>query len=101
MDVADGSITWSCKFTTYPSFTITKKMLKECAEGVHENGDNSIPGLAIAVSDGEDVIVVLQSADFLRLLGDESARYIKPTKSDQKRRISRTPSVLRDDLESH
>ena len=98
LDVGDGSITWSCKFTSYRSFSITKEMIRECEKGVHENGDNSIPGMAIALDDGAEVVVVLKAADFARLMTLETARYIVPTKSEQKRRISRVPTLLRDDV---
>lgn len=101
LDVGDGSITWSCKYTAHESFRISKDMLMECENGVHENGDNSIPGMAIALDGGSRVVVVLQSHDFMRLLCSENARYIAPSKGEQKRRISRVPSLLREDLENH
>jgi hypothetical protein len=98
MDVGDGSITWSCKFTSHRSATISKEMLRECEEGVHKNGDNSIPGIAIALDDGSDIVVILKKEDFERLMSLENARYIVPSKAVQKRAISRTPSLLREDL---
>jgi hypothetical protein len=98
LDVFDGTITFSCKFTSHRSYSVSKKLLRECEEAVYKNGDNSIPGIAIALDDGSDVVVVLKAADFVRLMSLESAKYIVPSKSEQKRRISRIPSLLREDV---
>jgi hypothetical protein len=95
LDVGDGSITWSCKFTTHRSVTISKEMLREAVVAAHKNGDNSVPGLALAIDDGEDVIVAMYADDFVRLLTTDSAPRIVPPKSEQKRQRAGIPSLLR------
>jgi hypothetical protein len=98
MDVADGSITWSLKWTTHQSASISKALIREADEACYKNGDNSIPGIAIALDEGSETVVVLRAADFMRLLWAENATYIVPSKADQKRAISRVPTLLREDL---
>lgn len=97
LDVGDGSITWSLKWTSHRSLTVTKELLRECEQGIYANGDNSIPGIAAAIDSGEDVIVVLKASDFVRLLSTDSAKYITPTRGEQKRARARIPNLLRDD----
>lgn len=97
LDVGDGSITWSLKYTSHRSITISKELLRECEQGVYDNGENSIPGIAAAIDGGSDVIVVLKASDFLRLLSSESASYITPSKAAQKRQRAGIPSLLRDE----
>lgn len=97
LDVADGSITWSCKFTSHDSFSMSKELLHEVDEGIYKNGDDSIPGIAVALDDGAETVVVLRAADFLRLLASDAAKYITPTKSAQKRTLAKIPNLLRDD----
>lgn len=96
LDVADGSITWSLKYTENESISISKKMLREAEEGVYKNGDNSIPGIAAAIDGGNDVIVVLKWADFARLLAHEQSGYIVPSKAAQKRHLAGIPVILRE-----
>jgi hypothetical protein len=96
LDVTGASITWSCKYTTHRSVTITKELLLEAYDAAHTNGDNSIPGLAIALDDGSDVIVVLYADDFVRLLTTDERPEIRPQKAEQKRRIAGIPALLRD-----
>ncbi len=97
LDVGDGSITWSLKWTSKSSFSMTRELLREADRAVHENGDNSIPGVAVSVDDGAEVFVTFRASDLMRLLSTEQARYVTPTKSEQKRRIASTPSILRDE----
>jgi hypothetical protein len=96
LDVADGSITWSLKFTTKPSFTITKELLREAEQAIYTNGSNSLPGLAIAFDDGDEVVVVLKASDFVRILSTGAAKYIVPSKGEAKRQRSQIPALLRD-----
>lgn len=97
LDVGDGSITWSCKYTTHKSFSITKELLQEARDAVHTNGDNSIPGLAISLDDGAETVIVLEASDFVRILSTDSARYITPSKGEQKRSRAGIPALLRDE----
>jgi hypothetical protein len=97
LDVADGSIIWSCKYTIHRSITITKELLHEAQDAAHNNGDNSIPGIAIALDDGDMVIVAMEASDFIRLLTTDSGPYIKPTKADEKRLRAGIPAILRED----
>src|SRR3974390_2662883 len=97
LDVADGSITWSLKWTDDKSYRISKELLREADKAVYENGDNSISGIAISIDDGAEVVVVLRAADFQRILTAESPVYIKPSKGEQKRQITGIPTLLRDD----
>jgi hypothetical protein len=97
LDVADGSITWSCKFTTHRTITITKELLREAEQAVYANGDNSIPGLAIAFDNGDEVIIAMKASDFVRILSTSGAAYIVPSKGEQKRKRASVPSLLRDE----
>jgi hypothetical protein len=97
LDVADGSITWSLRWTTHESYRISKELLREADKAVYENGDNSISGIAISIDDGAEVVVVLRAADFQRILAAENPGYIKPSKAEQKRQIAGIPTLLRDD----
>jgi hypothetical protein len=96
LDVADGSITFSCKWTGNESFSVSKKLLRECDHAIHENGDNSIPAIAASIDNGSEVVVVLRASDFVRLLTDEQSIRMRPTKGEQKRLNSRIPLLLRD-----
>lgn len=98
LDVGDGSITWSCKWTGNNSFSISKELLREADEAIYENGDNSIPGIAASIDNGAEVVVILRASDFLRLMQSDQARYIVPSKSEQKRARAGTPALLRDDV---
>lgn len=100
MDVADGSITWSCRATTHRSYSISKEDIREIDRGIRQNGDESIPGMAIALDDGSEILVVLKADDFMRLLGTEQSRYIVPSKGEQKRLLARIPGLLRDTEQS-
>lgn len=97
LDVGDGSITWSLKWTTRESFTISKALLKEAEVGIYQNGDNTIPGIAVAIEGGDEVVVVLRQSDFERLLAMNPQGYIKPTRGEQKRARASVPVLLRDD----
>lgn len=97
MDVLDGTITWSCKYTESESLSITKSMLREVEQGVYKNGDNSIPGIAAAVDGGTEVVVVLKYEDFLRLLSKNPNGYISPSKAEAKRAAARIPVLFRDE----
>lgn len=97
LDVADGSITWSCKWTSHESASISKSLFREADQAIHDNSDNSIPGIAIALDNGSETIVALRAIDFLRLIQSDQARYITPSKAEQKRRRAGIPALLRDD----
>lgn len=72
-------------------------MLKEADDGVYKNGDNSIPGLAIAIDGGVDTIIAMRAEDFLRLLAQNPNGYIAPSKAEIKRATAKTPILFRDE----
>lgn len=96
LDVGDGSITWSCKWTTHESFSVSKKLMREAEEGIYKNGDDSIPGIATAIDNGTEVFVTLRASDFLRIVSSDAATFVTPSKADQKRAIASVPGLLRD-----
>lgn len=96
LDVADGSITWSLKFTSHESISISKALLREADNAIHQNGDNSIPGIAAAIDNGSEVIIAMRYADFVRLLSTNSGSYITPTRGEQKRSRAGIPGILRE-----
>jgi len=98
MDVGDGSILWSCKHTDRESFSLSRQLMREAQEAITGPGGvggQTMPGLATSI-DGE-VFVTLRAEDFLRLISSPQARYIEPSKGEQKRARARIPSLLRDD----
>lgn len=97
MDVADGAITFSLKWTSKPLFPLTKELLREVDRAIYENGDNSIPAIAVSIDDGGEVLVVLRASDLLRILASEQASYITPSKGEQKRHRAGIPSLLREE----
>ena len=96
LDVADGKILWSLKWTTHESMSISKALLHEADEAVHRDGNNAIPGIAMSIDSGAEVVVAMRWSDFARLLAQDHARYIVPSKGEQKRARSRVPAILRD-----
>jgi hypothetical protein len=98
MDVSDGAVMWSCKHTGADSAPISKALFREVEEAITGPGGvggEIIPGLATSLS-GE-VFVTLRAEDFLRIIGSDQARYLVPSKAEQKRARSRVPSLLRED----
>lgn len=100
LDVGDGSILWSCKHTDHKSFSITRELLAEAQHavtGAGGVGGDTIPGIAVAIDGGAEVVVTLRAEDFLRLLQTSSRAYIEPSKGEAKRLRSRLPAIMRDD----
>lgn len=100
LDVGDGAILWSCKHTDAASFSITRELLREAqaaVTGAGGVGGDTIPGLAVAIDSGAEVIVSLRAEDFLRLLQTSARAYIEPSKGEQRRVRSRVPGLLRDE----
>lgn len=97
LDVADGTITWSLKWTSNESISLSKKMIREAIEGIYKNGDNSIPGIAISLDNGAETLVILRAEDWLRMSQSNQAKYITPSRSEQKRRRASIPALLRDE----
>ncbi len=93
MDIADGKIMWSCKWTSKKSFSISPALFKEVED--HIKGGSEIPGLATEI-DGEE-FVTLRAEDFRRLLASDEYKYIVPSKAEQKRSRSKIPSLFRDE----
>lgn len=98
MDVGDGAILWSCKHTDHESFSLSKKLMRE-AEGAINGpggvGGSTLPGIATSL-EGE-VFVTLRAEDFLRLMSHPNARYIEPSKGEQKRNRAKLPAILREE----
>ena len=92
MDVADGEILWSLKYTEKKSFSLTKELMREVEKEVTPG---VIPGIATSV-DGEQ-FVTLRAEDFIRLASTDAMKYITPTKAEQKRARSKVPNLFRDD----
>lgn len=98
MDVGDTAILWSCKHTDKESFAVSKALFREVEEAITGQGGiggSTIPGLATSV-DGE-VIVSMRAEDLLRLLNSDAARYVVPSKGEQKRARARIPALLREE----
>ncbi len=97
LDVADGAILWSCKWTGDQSFRLSMSLMKEAQDAITGQGGmggSTIPGVATCVDD--EVLVTLRAEDFLRLVTD-NVKYIVPSKGEAKRSRSRIPALLRDD----
>jgi hypothetical protein len=61
-------------------------------------GGATIPALAVALDHGE-VFVTLRGEDLLRLINSDQARYVTPSRGQQKRNRAKIPEILRDDDE--
>jgi hypothetical protein len=100
LDVGDGSILWSCKHTDAESFRLSKATMREVEEAINGQGGiggTILPGIATSV-DGE-VYCTLRAEDLLRILQSDAAKYIVPSKGEQKRSRARLPALLRDEDE--
>lgn len=100
LDVGDGSILWSCKHTDAASFSITRELLAEAQRAVTGQGGvggDTIPGLAVAIDGGAEVVVALRAEDFLRLLQTSARTYIEPSKGEAKRARASLPALMRED----
>lgn len=98
MDVGDGAILWSCKHSDADSFRFSKELMQEAqraVDGPGGVGGNTLPGVAVSV--GGEAYAVLRVEDLLRLLASPQARYMTPSKGDQKRSRAKLPALLRDD----
>lgn len=96
LDVGDGSILWSCKWTDNASFPISRALMNEAERAVNGPGGvggKTLPGLATSV-DGE-IFCTLRAEDLLRLLASDAAHYIVPSKGEQKRVRAKIPELLR------
>lgn len=101
LDVGDGSILWSCKHTDAASFSITRELLREAQAAVTGQGGvggDTIPGLAVAIDGGAEVVVTLRAEDFLRLLQTSARAYIEPSKGEVKRARAALPGLLREEF---
>jgi hypothetical protein len=89
---------FSLKDTASESFRISEALMKEAERAVTGQGGTggeTIPALAMAVAG--NVYVTLRGEDFLRLIQSEQARYITPSRGDQKRNRAKIPEILRDE----
>jgi hypothetical protein len=96
LDVRDTRITFSCKWTEKDSFRLTREFMREADQAIYENGDNSVPAMAISIDNGEEVLVTMRAEDFIRLVTSKDSRYVAPTRGEQKRIRAGMPSLLRD-----
>lgn len=80
---------WSCKNTDKPYLRITKDMLreaKEAARGMRGSGDGYLPGMVIAIEDGEAyALVPLDGFAELLTAEPEAVTTIAPSKGAQRR----------------
>jgi hypothetical protein len=97
MDVADGTILWSLKYTSHESLRITPAMIREVQDAITGQGGvggKTIPGVATKVSG--QVLVTLTAEDFVRLATSDAFEYLQPTKGESKRQRAGVPALLRD-----
>jgi hypothetical protein len=100
MDVADGQILWSLKYTEKKNFALNRELMKECEDAVSGQGGvggSTIPGIALSVEGHQ--YVVLQAHDFIRLCKSGDYKYIVPTKAEQRRARAKIPNLFRDEDE--
>lgn len=100
LDVGDVAFLFSCKHTTAESFSVSKKLLREVDQAVTGPGGvggEIIPALAVAIDNGAEVLVSLRAEDLLRLIQSDSARYITPSRGEQKRSRAKIPNLLREE----
>jgi hypothetical protein len=97
LDVGDTTFLFSCKNTIHASFSLTKALMREVEEAI--KGGDAIPAIATAIENHE-VFVTLRAEDFLRLIQSDKAKYIVPSKGEQKRARGKIPALLRDEGET-
>jgi len=95
LDVGDAHFLFSAKETQAESFSISRGLMREVEREV--SGD-TVPALAVAI-DGGEIFVTLRGEDFLRLINSDQARYVTPSRGEQKRNRAKIPEILRDDDE--
>jgi hypothetical protein len=60
-------------------------------------GGERIPVPAVAVENGQEVLVTLRAKDYLRLIRSECTRYVTPSRREQKRNRGKISNLVRDD----
>ena len=98
MDVGDGSILWSLKFSTKDVLRFGSKRMKDLMREIesHTKGSDTIPAVATRDEDGQ-TWVTFRADDFIRMCETGAYKYIVPSKAEQKRARSKVPTLLRDD----
>jgi hypothetical protein len=101
LDVGDVQFLFSLKETSAESFRVSKQLMREVEQAIHGpggKGGDIVPALAVVI-ENEEVFVTLRGEDFLRLISSPNARYVTPTRAEQKRARAQIPEILRDDHE--
>lgn len=94
LDVGDAQFLFSCKNTIHASFSLSKELMREVERAL--KGGSGIPALATAIENHE-VYVTLRAEDFLRLIQSDSAKYLTPSRGEQKRARAEVPALMRDE----
>lgn len=100
LDVGDSTFLFSCKHTTAESFRVSKELLREIDQAITGQGGvggDVIPAMAVAIDNGGEVVVSLRAEDLLRIIQSDSAKYITPSRGEQKRNRARIPNLLREE----
>jgi len=98
MDVGDGHILWSLKYSEHVVLRFGPTTMKALMQEIdrHTRGDGTVSGVATHGEDGE-TYVTLRSEDFIRMCQTGSYQYITPTRGAQKMARAKLPALLRDD----
>jgi hypothetical protein len=96
MDVDDGVIVWSLKWTSKETFSVKPGLLYETIAAIRELGlRDATPGLAVAVGGRTpEIFTILLADDMIHALTME-APYIVPTKDEARRQGAAIPALLR------
>jgi len=102
MDVGDGAMLWSLKFSEQDELRFGKYRMKDLIREVegHINGQGGMGGStipAVATSEGSEVFVSLRAEDFLRIIKSDAVAYLPPSRGEQKRARARVPALLREE----
>lgn len=94
LDVRTKKITFSCKWTSKESFSVTKSLIDEAKSAtMAPGGDGKIPALAIRLP--EEDLVIMRAQDFLDLMKEEPI--IPADKADIRRAKARTTQLFREE----
>lgn len=99
LDVGDAHFLFSLKDTAAESFRVSKALFREvemAINGPGGTGGDVIPAVATAIEHSE-VLVTLRAEDFLRLIKSDEAKYLTPSRGEQKRVRAQIPEILRDE----
>jgi hypothetical protein len=97
LDVPTGQMIWSLKHTDAESFRLTGDMIDEAVEAVYGpmgKGLGTIPAWAIQVGKARRRLVVVEAADFVKLV-TEGVSIRQPSKGEVKRARASMTSLER------